>query len=59
MEQLAGVQVDGLRDEYGQALEQLITAHAEGRELPPVPEPPPATDLQTALEESIKRARER
>ncbi|WP_269859658.1 hypothetical protein [Streptomyces sp. RPT161] len=59
MEQLTGVDVDQLHDEYGAALEQLILAQAEGRELPPLPEPAPATDLQAALEESIQRARQR
>jgi DNA end-binding protein Ku len=59
METLAGVQIDQLRDEYGAALEQLITAQVEGRELPALPEPPVATDLQAALEESIERARGR
>ena len=59
METLAGVNVADMHDEYGAALEQLITAQVEGRELPALPEPPVATDLQAALEESIERARGR
>jgi DNA end-binding protein Ku len=59
MDSLAGVDITDLRDEYAAALEQLILAKVEGRELEAGAEPEPAVDLMAALERSIRDARER
>ncbi|MGP3632670.1 non-homologous end joining protein Ku [Streptomyces sp. 24-1644] len=55
--ELIGIDVTDLHDEYRHALEQLVTAKAEGGELAAPPEPPPAVDLMAALEESVRTAR--
>jgi len=57
LDQLAGVDIGQLHDEYATALEQLITAKTAGRELPAAAEPEPAVDLMAALERSIRDAR--
>lgn len=55
--------IDGFRDEYREALEELITAKAEGRE-PTTPaeegdrEPGKVVDLMAALNASVEAARE-
>jgi DNA end-binding protein Ku len=59
MDQLAGVDIGDLRDEYAAALEQLVLAKVAGRELEAAAEPEPAVDLMAALERSIRDARER
>ncbi|MEU6364262.1 Ku protein [Streptomyces sp. NPDC046931] len=60
MDTLGEVDLDELHDEYRQALEQLITAKAEGKELPQAPEPEggKVLDLMAALEKSVSAARE-
>lgn len=57
--QLAGVDIGELREEYASALEQLIMAKVSGREPAAAPEPEPAVDLVAALERSIREPRER
>ncbi|TJZ94750.1 non-homologous end joining protein Ku [Actinacidiphila oryziradicis] len=57
MDQLAGVDIGDLRDEYAVALEQLIVAKGSGRELEAGLEPEPVVDLMAALERSIRDAR--
>ncbi|MEU6098482.1 Ku protein [Streptomyces sp. NPDC047079] len=60
MDTLGEVDLDELHDEYREAVEQLIAAKAEGRELPPAPEPEggKVLDLMAALEKSVRAARE-
>lgn len=60
MDTLGEVDLDELHDEYREAVEELITAKAEGREPPPVPEPEggKVLDLMAALEKSVRAARE-
>jgi DNA end-binding protein Ku len=55
MDQLAGVEIQELHDEYA-ALEQLVAAKATGQELEVPTEPEPAVDLMAALEASIRAA---
>lgn len=55
--QLAGVDIADLHDEYGAALEQVVTAKLEGLGWAEPPEPEPAVDLMQALEDSIRQAR--
>jgi DNA end-binding protein Ku len=57
MDELTGVEIRDLRDHYRQALEQVATAKASGREPEELPQPQPAADLVTALEESVRQAR--
>ncbi|MFG2300005.1 hypothetical protein [Actinacidiphila glaucinigra] len=56
MDQLAGVDIAELHDEYAAALEQLVAAKMTGVGLEEPEEPVPAVDLMTALEESIRAA---
>jgi DNA end-binding protein Ku len=56
IDQLAGVDIGGLHDDYAAALEQAVTARLEGGELAEPPEPVPAVDLMAALVESIRQA---
>jgi DNA end-binding protein Ku len=61
METLGEVDLDELHDEYRAALEELITAKAEGKELPAAPEPAAGgkvLDLTAALERSVRAAKE-
>ncbi|GAA3882269.1 non-homologous end joining protein Ku [Streptomyces sp. NPDC003631] len=60
MDTLGDVDLDDLHDEYREALEELIAAKAEGKELPQVPEPEggKVLDLMAALEKSVRAARE-
>ncbi|MFB8272906.1 Ku protein [Streptomyces sp. NPDC055955] len=57
MRELPGVGVGQLRDEYRQALEELVAAKLSGDELAAPPEPVPAVDLMAALQESVRAAR--
>jgi DNA end-binding protein Ku len=57
IEQLTGVAIAELHDEYGAALEQVVTAKLEGLGWAEPHEPQPATDLMQALEASIRQAR--
>ncbi|MFB7755695.1 Ku protein [Streptomyces sp. NPDC056121] len=57
MRELPGVGVGQLRDEYRQALEDLVAAKLSGDELAAPPEPVPAVDLMAALQESVRAAR--
>ncbi|MFD3452791.1 Ku protein [Streptomyces sp. NPDC058691] len=54
MEQLAGVDIEDLHDEYAAALEQLVAAKMNGTEVDEPAEPVPAVDLMAALEASIR-----
>lgn len=57
MNQLCGVDVKDLRDEYGDALQELAAAVTAGKELAPAPEPGrPPVDLMEALEASVRAA---
>jgi DNA end-binding protein Ku len=56
MEELAGVDLAELHDDYAAALDQLVTAKMAGRELEAAPEPEGVVDLMAALEASIRRA---
>ncbi|GAA3779172.1 non-homologous end joining protein Ku [Streptomyces chiangmaiensis] len=60
MDTLGDVDLDELHDEYRVALEELIAAKAEGKELPPAPEPEggKVLDLMAALERSVRAAKE-
>ncbi|MEU7963507.1 Ku protein [Streptomyces sp. NPDC049097] len=60
MDTLGDVDLDDLHDEYREALEELIAAKAEGRELPQAPEPEggKVLDLMAALEKSVRAAKE-
>ncbi|GFE19992.1 Ku protein [Streptomyces nigrescens] len=57
MDELAGVDIDQLHDEYAAALEQLVDAKAVGEGLGRALEPGPVVDLMAALEESVRSAR--
>ncbi|MFB8272995.1 Ku protein [Streptomyces sp. NPDC055955] len=57
MRELQGVGVGQLRDEYRQALEELVAAKLSGDELAAPPEPVPAVDSMAALQESVRAAR--
>ncbi|MEU0181470.1 Ku protein [Streptomyces sp. NPDC006207] len=56
MDQLAGVEIAELHDEYAAALEQLVVAKMTGAGLEEPEEPVPAVDLMAALEASIREA---
>jgi DNA end-binding protein Ku len=60
MDTLGEVDLDDLHDDYRQALEELIAAKAEGKELPsaPAPEGGKVLDLMAALERSVRAAKE-
>jgi DNA end-binding protein Ku len=58
IEQLVGVDIDGLHDEYAHALEQVIVAKLEGHGWAEPPEPEEAVDLMAALEASLRQARQ-
>ncbi|TQK49882.1 DNA end-binding protein Ku [Streptomyces sp. SLBN-118] len=55
--QLTGVDIAEVHDEYGAALEQVVTAKLEGLGWAEPPEPQPSVDLMQALEDSIRQAR--
>lgn len=57
LSELTGIEEQQLTDEYGHALEQLVTAKVEGGEVPELPAPQPAVDLLAALEQSVQAAR--
>ncbi|MFF7676634.1 hypothetical protein [Actinacidiphila glaucinigra] len=59
MDQLAGVEIAELHDEYAAALEQLVVAKMTGGEVEEPEEPVPAVDLMAALEASIRAAGDR
>ncbi|MFF3257243.1 Ku protein [Actinacidiphila glaucinigra] len=59
IDQLAGVDIAELHDEYAAALEQLVAAKLTGAGLQEPEEPTPAVDLMAALEASIRATRER
>ncbi|WP_327348964.1 hypothetical protein [Streptomyces europaeiscabiei] len=44
-------------DRYAHALEQLVDAVVAGAELAEPPQPEPAVDLMTALQQSVEEAR--
>ncbi|WP_157955381.1 hypothetical protein [Streptomyces noursei] len=52
--ELTGVEGHELHDEYAHALEQLVTAKADQRELVQPPETPAPVDLMAALEASVR-----
>ncbi|WP_411130036.1 Ku protein [Streptomyces sp. x-19] len=54
--ELTGVEGHELHDEYAHALEQLVTAKADQRELAQPPETPAPVDLMAALEASVRAA---
>ncbi|MYV49669.1 Ku protein [Streptomyces sp. SID2888] len=58
MDTLGDVDLDDLHDDYRTALEELITAKAEGKHLEPVAEPEggKVLDLMAALEKSVQAA---
>ncbi|MFJ3825839.1 non-homologous end joining protein Ku [Streptomyces nodosus] len=58
MDTLGDVDLDDLHDDYRTALEELITAKAEGKHLEPVAEPEggKVLDLTAALEKSVQAA---
>ncbi|MFH9643823.1 Ku protein [Streptomyces albidoflavus] len=61
MDTLGDVDLDSLHDDYREAVEEMVTAKAEGRE--PAPEKEPAQgegtviDLMSALESSVREAK--
>ncbi|MGX1887387.1 non-homologous end joining protein Ku [Streptomyces sp. NPDC055287] len=55
--ELTGIEEREIRDEYSQALEQLVTAKAGGKELTEPAESAPVVNLMAALEESVRAAR--
>ncbi|MEU5013372.1 Ku protein [Streptomyces sp. NPDC021749] len=55
--ELTGVETRRLRDEYGDALRQLVAAKVEGGQIAELSQPQPALDLLAALEESVQAAR--
>lgn len=59
MDQLAGVEIGDLHDEYAAAVEQLVASKMTGAEVEEPEEPVLAVDLMAALEASIRAARER
>jgi DNA end-binding protein Ku len=54
IDQLAGVDIDQLHDEWAAALDQVVAAKLEGRGVEKPPEPVLAVDLMAALEASIR-----
>ncbi|MFF0630324.1 hypothetical protein [Streptomyces sp. NPDC004296] len=54
--ELTGVEGHELHDEYAHALEQLVAAKADQRELVQPPETPAPVDLMAALEASVRAA---
>lgn len=56
MEQLAGVDIESLHDEYAAALEQLVVAKMSGTAVEEPTELVPAVDLLAAPEASIRAA---
>ncbi|MEW2496133.1 Ku protein [Streptomyces nodosus] len=60
MDTLGDVDLDDLHDDYRTALEELITAKAEGKHLEPVAEPEggKVLDLMAALEKSVQAAQQ-
>ncbi|WP_326570008.1 Ku protein [Actinacidiphila glaucinigra] len=56
MDQLAGVEIAELHDDYAAALEQLVAAKLTGAGLEEPEEPVTAVDLMAALEASIRAA---
>ncbi|MER5876704.1 Ku protein [Streptomyces sp. NPDC001910] len=61
MDTLGGVDLDTLHDDYREAVEELITAKAEGHEAPAVPEEKDGgkvLDLMAALEKSVSAAKQ-
>ncbi|CAM5670862.1 Non-homologous end joining protein Ku OS=Streptomyces antimycoticus OX=68175 GN=ku PE=3 SV=1 [Streptomyces antimycoticus] len=58
MNEMAGVDISELHDDYAAALEQLIDVKAAGGQPRELPEPVPAVDLMAVLEESVRTARE-
>lgn len=59
MDELAGVDIAALHDDYAAALEQLVAAKMTGAGLEEPEEPVPAVDLMAALEASIRAANKR
>jgi DNA end-binding protein Ku len=61
IEALGEVDMSAYRDDYADALQELLTAKAEGTELPAAPEQPErvpeSVDLMTALEAAVADAR--
>ncbi|MFI1502588.1 Ku protein [Streptomyces platensis] len=57
MDEMAGVDITGLHDDYTQALNSLVDTLAAGRTAAPPLEPQPPVDLMAALEESVRDAR--
>jgi DNA end-binding protein Ku len=58
---LGGADLEDLRDEYREAVEEVVTAKISGEALPEAPEPEHGgriLDLTTALEMSLQKARE-
>ncbi|MFF4558614.1 Ku protein [Streptomyces sp. NPDC001422] len=61
MDTLGGVDLDTLHDDYREAVEELITAKAEGHEAPAAPEEKDGgkvLDLMAALEKSVSAAKQ-
>jgi DNA end-binding protein Ku len=54
IDQLAGVDIGRLHDEWAEALDQVVTAKLGGRGVQEPPEPVLAVDLMAALEASIR-----
>ncbi|MFE4959444.1 Ku protein [Streptomyces sp. NPDC056653] len=59
MDQLVGVDIADLHDEYAAALEQLVVAKQSGGEPAELKEPVPVMDLMAALEASMRAASDR
>ncbi|MER7484892.1 Ku protein [Streptomyces sp. NPDC126497] len=60
MDALSGVGLEDLRDEYREAVEEVVAAKISGEALPEAPEPDRGVevlDLTTALERSVRAAR--
>jgi DNA end-binding protein Ku len=57
MDELTGVEMRELHDDYRRALEQLVEAKAGRSTLVETPEPRPSADLMDALEKSLRAAR--
>lgn len=57
IDDLTGVDIIALHDEYGAALEQVVEAKLAGASWEEPPEPVPPVDLMAALEAGIRRAR--
>ncbi|MEU6420545.1 Ku protein [Streptomyces spiralis] len=56
IQELAGINIRDVHDEYAHALEQLVDAKITGGELVEPTEPAPALDLLAALEKSVRAA---